>query len=77
MIKVISTGRERHGMYEVREEPKVCGKCKSDNSKVNNKWSATEGQKRKRTCSMCGHVFVTVCPFSRSADPIKSALNIS
>lgn len=73
MITVISTGRERHGMYEAQEMPRKCGKCGGDNSRIVAKWSASEGQKRKRACS-CGHIFVTVSPFAYSANPIKSAL---
>lgn len=76
MIKVVSSGRERHGMYETQEMPRRCGKCGGDNSRIVAKWPATDGQKRKRTCS-CGHIFVTVSPFTHSADPVKSALNIS
>jgi Zn ribbon nucleic-acid-binding protein len=77
MIKVISSGRERCGMYESQEVPRSCGKCKSVDTRILNVWIVQGKRKRKRECVNCGHIFVSDSPYMHSSNPIKSALNIS
>lgn len=65
---------ERRAMYEAREFPKFCPRCKKDINKITSRWETADGVMRKRLC-ICGKVFLTRSEYPLIVNKIGVAKN--